>query len=74
MNSIGRGNINHIFLFKLNSDEAIEKAVKAYLNSYFPSSFKMVDKIKKYKEMTEDHTFFWINNLTGDIKRTKIII
>lgn len=74
MNSIGRGNINHIFLFKLNSDEAIEKAVKAYLNSYFPSSFKMVDKIKKYKEMTDDHCFFWINNLTGDIKRTKIII
>lgn len=74
MNSIGRGNINHIFLFKLNSDEAIEKAVKAYLNSYFPSSFKMVDKIKKYKEMTDEHCFFWINNLTGDIKRTKIII
>ena len=72
MNSIGRGNINHIFLFKLNSDEAIEKAVKAYLNSYFPSSFKMVDKIKKYKELTDDHCFFHINNLTGEIKRSKI--
>lgn len=72
MNSIGRGNINHVFLFKLNSDEAIEKAIKSYLLSYFPSSFKMVDKIKKYKELTDDHCFFHINNLTGEIKRTKI--
>ena len=74
MNSIGRGNINHIFLFKLNSDEAIEKAIKAYLLSYFPSSFKMVDKIKKYKELTDDHCFFWINNLDGIVKRSKIIL
>lgn len=72
MNSIGRGNINHIFLFKLNSDEAIEKAVKAYLNSYYPRSFKMIDKIKKYKEDTNDHCFYYINNLTGEIKRSKI--
>ena len=72
MNSIGRGNINHVFLFKLNSDEAIEKAIKAYLLSYYPSSFKMVDKIKKYKEDTEDHCFYHINNLTGEIKRSKI--
>lgn len=73
-NRTSRGNINHVFLFKLNSDEAIEQAVKAYLNSYFPSSFKMVDKIKKYKELVEDHHFFHINNLTGEIKRTKIKI
>jgi len=72
MNSIGRGNINHIFLFKLNSDEAIEKAVKAYLNSYYPRTYKMIDKIKKYKEDTDDHCFYYINNLTGEIKRTKI--
>lgn len=71
-NKTSRGNLNHILLFKLNSDEAIESTIKGYLNSYFPSNYKMVDKIKKYKELTEDHHFFHINNLTGEIKRCKL--
>jgi hypothetical protein len=74
MNSIGRTNINHVFLFKLNSTEQIEKAIKCYLGGFFPSSFKMVDKIKKYQEMTADHCFIYINNITGEIIRTKISI
>jgi hypothetical protein len=74
MNSIGRTNINHVFLFKLNSTEQIEKAIKCYLGGFFPSSFKMVDKIRKYQEMTADHCFIYINNITGDIIRTKINI
>jgi hypothetical protein len=72
MNSIGRTNINHVFLFKLNSTEQIEKAIKCYLGGFYPSSFKMVDKIKKYQEMTADHCFIYINNITGDIIRTKL--
>jgi len=74
MNSVGRTNINHIFLFKLNSDEQIEKAIKCYLQSYFPSKLKMVDKIKKYKELTDDHHFIYINNIESKIIRTKIKI
>jgi hypothetical protein len=74
MNSVGRTNINHIFLFKLNSDEQIEKAIKCYLQSYFPSKLKMVDKIKKYKELTDQHHFIYINNIDSKIIRTKIKI
>lgn len=74
LNSTGRTNINHIFLFKLNSDEQIEKAIKTYLLSFFPSKLKMVDKIKKYRELTDNHCFIYINNLTGDVIRTKINI
>ena len=72
MNATARTNINHIFLFKLNSDEQIEKAIKCFLLSYFPSGLKMADKIKKYKELTDDHTFIYINNITGETIRTKI--
>jgi len=74
MNATGRTNINHIFLFKLNSCEQIEKAIKCFLLGYFPSSLKMVDKIKKYQELTDDHHFIYINNIEGTIIRTKIQI
>jgi ABC-type lipoprotein export system ATPase subunit len=72
MNATTRGNINHVLLFKLNSDEAIEKVIKMYLLSFFPRHYKMVDRIKKYKELTSDHSFFWLNNLEGTIKLCKI--
>jgi hypothetical protein len=74
LNATVRGNINHVLLFRLNSDEAIEKTIKMFLLSFFPSHYKMVDKIKKYKELTSDHSFFWINNLDGKIKLCKIKI
>jgi hypothetical protein len=74
LNATTRGNINHVLLFKLNSDEAIEKTVKMYLLSFFPRHYKMIDRIKKYKELTDDHSFFHLNNLTGKIKLCKIII
>jgi len=72
MNATTRGNINHVLLFKLNSDEAIEKTIKMYLLSFFPRTYKMIDRINKYKELTSDHSFFHIDNLTGKIKLCKI--
>jgi len=74
MNATGRTNINHVFLFKLNSDEQIKKIIETYLLSYFPSGLKMADKIKKYREITENHHFIYINNLTGNTIRTKLNI
>jgi hypothetical protein len=74
MNATGRTNINHIFLFKLNSDEQIEKVIKTYLQSFFPTGLKLADKIKKYREITDDHHFIYINNLTGQTIRTKLNI
>ena len=71
-NSIARGNINNVMLFKLNSDEAIEKVIKAYLLSYYPTRMKMIDKIKRYREETENHTFYYIDNIAGTISRSKI--
>lgn len=70
LNSATRGNLNYVMLGRMNSDEQIEKTIKMYLTSYFDG--KMTDKIRKYRELTENHFWIVINNLTGDVYRTKI--
>lgn len=72
MNSAGRTNINFVLLFKLNSDEQIEKCIKFYLSSYFPPNMRMLDKIRYYRAATEDHHFFVVDTLNGGVYRTKI--
>ena len=72
LNSAGRTNINFVLLFKLNSDEQIEKCVKFYLSSYFPPGMRMLDKIRYYRSATEDHHFFVVDTLNGGVYRTKI--
>jgi hypothetical protein len=71
LNSAGRSNINFVLCFKLNSDEQIEKVIKAYLSSYFPPGMKMLEKIRQYRILTENHHFFVIDNYNGGVFRTK---
>ena len=66
-NAIGRSNINFVCLFKLGSDMAIEKVVKQYLRSSFPSDMSLNDMIKVYKKVTENHGFFCIDNLNDKV-------
>ena len=72
LNTATRSNINFVILMKLNSDESIEKIIRMYLMSYLEG--KMPEKVRLYKKLTEDHFFFVINNLTGEIYRSKIMI
>ena len=72
LNSATRGNLNYVCLGRMNSDEQYEKTIKMYLNSYLKG--KMVDKIIEYKKLTEDYHWIVIDNLTGDVYRTKIMI
>jgi hypothetical protein len=72
INATGRTNINYVCLFKLNSDEEIEKVVKKYLRSRFPSGWHYRDMMAYYRKATEDHQFFLINNFTGECFLTKI--
>jgi hypothetical protein len=72
MNSVGRTNINFVFLGKLNTDSESEKVVKAFLTSYFPKGMKMVDKLKWYRAATADHFFIVVDTLNGHIYRTRI--
>ena len=72
LNSVGRTNINFVLLGKLNTDSESEKVIKAYLNSYFPKSMKMIEKLKWYRTATADHFFICVDTLNGHIYRTRI--
>lgn len=71
-NSITRGNINYVFLGYLNSDAAVEQCIKSYLISYFPRGMRMDDKIKAYRDLTMGHHFIVIDNIHGDVFRTRL--
>ncbi len=71
-NNITRGNINYVFLGYLNSDASVEQCIKSYLISYFPKGMRMDDKIKTYREITKGHHFIVIDNIHGDVFRTKL--
>ena len=73
LNSAGRNNINFMLFFKLNTDDRVEKVIKHYLNSYMPKNIKMVDKIRWFRENTENHHFIVLDTLNGCIYRTKIV-
>ena len=72
LNSAGRTNINFILCMKLNSDEMIEKVVKYYLSSFFPAKTPISAKINYYRKMTENHWMFVVDNLNGQVFRTRI--
>jgi hypothetical protein len=69
-NKTARGNINYVFLGRLNSDAEVEKVVKEYLLSYFPRKMNITQKIGLYRQLTANHWFFVIDQVNGDIFRT----
>ena len=71
-NSITRGNINYVCLGYLNSDAAVEQAIKTYLISYFPKGMRLDDKIKAYRELTKDYHWIIIDSIHGETFRTKL--
>jgi hypothetical protein len=71
-NAICRSNINFVFLGYLNSDMAIKKVVEAYLRTYFPRHYSVMDCMREYKAMTADKYFILIDNIHGTICRTKL--
>ena len=70
LNSATRGNLNYVLLGKMNSDEQIEKTIKMYLTSYLDG--KMTDKIRNYRELTDGYYWIVVDNLTGEVFRTKL--
>jgi hypothetical protein len=71
-NKTARGNINFVCLGRLNSDAEVEKIVKEYLLSYFPREMSIVEKIQHYRNLTNDHWWIIIDQVNGDVFRTKL--
>jgi hypothetical protein len=72
LNSIGRSNINFIFLGKLGSSMAVEKVVKQYLLSYFPSDMSLPDKIKLYVKLTANYNWIVLDMIENTAFLTKL--
>lgn len=71
-NKTARGNINFVFLGRLNSDAEVEKVVKEYCISYFPRDISLADKIAMYRELTNEHWFLVLDQVNGVFFRTKL--
>jgi len=71
-NKTCRGNINIVILGRMNSDAEIEKVIKEYLISYYPKNINIAQKITKYREETNDHWFYVIQQVEGQVFRSKL--
>jgi hypothetical protein len=71
-NKTARGNVNIICLGRVNSDAESEKLIKEYLISYFPRNINMSEKIALYRALTADHWFIIIEQVEGNVFRTKL--
>jgi hypothetical protein len=72
LNAIGRSNINYVFLGKLNSSMAVEKAIKSYLLGLFPVDMKIQEKIQMYNDLTKDHNWIVIDAIENKAFLTKL--
>ena len=69
-----RANINHVLLFGMNTDEAIEVMIKTYLRGYLTrlGITKINDQINWYKAVTDDHGFVYCMPQEGTVSLHKI--
>lgn len=72
MDKLSRGNINFIFLGRMNSDDEIERNIKAFLQSRFPTSMKMSEKIRLYRQLTEHHQWLVLDQINNTFFITKL--
>ena len=73
MNKLARGNINWVFLGRMNSSAEIERNIKDFLSGHFPTNMKMTEKIQLYKVLTADYCWIVLDNINGHIFRTKLL-
>lgn len=63
-----RANVNNILLFRFNSQEAIELAVKQFLTSHFKRmGVAATDMVEFYKRATADHGFIYLHPASDSI-------
>jgi hypothetical protein len=74
LDTAARNNCNYVFLGRVNSDAEAENICKSFLQSFFPSNFKMVDRIKEYRKLTANYHFIVLDNINGESFITKIKI
>ena len=72
MDKLSRGNINFVLLGRMNSSEEIERNIKSFLQGHFPTMMKMSEKIKLYRQMTENHQWLVLDQINNHFFITKL--
>ena len=72
MDKLSRGNINFVFLGRMNSSEEVERNIKSFLNGHFPTHLKMTQKIQLYRQMTEHHQWIVLDQINNHFFMTKL--
>ena len=72
MDKLSRGNINFVFLGRMNSSEEIERNIKSFLQGHFPTNMKMSEKIKLYRQLTEGHQWLVLDQINNHFFITKL--
>jgi len=72
VNKMARSNINFVFLGRMNSSSEIERNIKDYLQGSLPTTMKMTEKIRLYKEWTSDYKWIVLDQINGLMFLTKL--
>jgi len=72
MNSVGRNNLNYIAILKQQTPKEWKAVIEEFLDMWLPLDLTMREKIEFCKKATEDHQFFWIDNINATCCLTKL--
>jgi hypothetical protein len=72
VNKMARSNINYVFLGRMNSSSEIERNIKDYLQGHLPTTLKMTEKIRLYKQLTEHYTWIVLDQINGHMFLTRL--
>lgn len=72
MSAVGRNNINYVAIFKQNSTGEYEAVIKEFLGMWLPTDLTMKEAIEFVRTATEDHHFFFIDNIKGECYISKL--
>ena len=73
INKMARSNINYVFLGRMNSSSEIERNIKDYLQGHWPTTLKMTEKIRLYKQLTENYTWIVLDQINGHMFLTRLL-
>ena len=73
MSACGRGQVNYVAIFKQQTAKEWTNVIKEYLDGWLPQGLTMIEKIRWCMVATQDHQFFFINNIDNTCIISKIM-
>jgi len=72
MSAVGRNNLNYIAVLKQQTPREWEAVIKEFLSMWLPTGMTMREMVDFCRMATEDHQFFFIDNIKGECYLTKL--